>query len=129
MLEIMKWLGSALLVALVVGVGCKNKETGTSAAVPKPKEAAAGLQQAFTAAEPEVKQQAAVASKALQTADYEKAVETITVIKKQPNITFDQGMAIHESEVALEARLINAAAAGDQNAKRAYERLKASRRN
>jgi hypothetical protein len=38
-------------------------------------------------------------------------------------------MAIHHSAVAMEAKLVNAMDAGDENAKRAYQLLKELKRN
>lgn len=95
----------------------------------KPKEAAAQLEQAFTTADQEMKKVADAASTALRTSDYEAAVESLSLMKHQGNLTLDQGLAIHNSLVSLESRLIAGAAAGDANAIRAYEQLKRSRRN
>lgn len=95
----------------------------------KPKAAAVQLQQAFEQAPPEVKQTAVAASQAIQSADYESAVVAIQLIKTKPNLSFEQGLAVHASEVSLESRLIHALAAGDPKAKQAYELLKKSRRD
>ena len=111
--------------------GCsESPEAGTPTATPlQPQEAASQLQQAFTSANPEVKNNATVASDALRTADYEKAIQSIQTIKARQNLTYDQGIAVYNTERALEARLIAGMNAGDPNAKRAYELLKKSRRN
>ncbi len=121
-------LAAALLLA---SNGCrKSSDKSDATVVPKdPKQAASQLQQAFVTATPEVKQTADVASEALRTADYEKAVQALAAIRARENLTFEQGMSVHNSMVALEARLITAADSGDANAKRAYEQLKKSRRN
>lgn len=113
--------------------GCSRKPADAadapSVTPPKPKEAATQIQQVFANANTEVKAVADVASQAMRTADYEGAVESLAVIKRQANLTPEQGMAIHNSMVSLEAQLIAAMNAGDANAKRAYELLKKARRN
>ena len=125
-------LACLLSAAVVIGVsGCgKSTQPGESSSRPlKPKEAASQLQQAFVAAEPEMKETATIASKALQSTDYDAARQSLEVIKARGNLTFEQGMAVHKSMVALEAKLVEAADSGDPEAKRAYERLKQSRRH
>lgn len=121
-------------LGLIAGLwltGCKKEDTEIKPAAkpPSPKVAASQLQQAFGSAPPEVRTAATAVSQALQTADYEKAVQSLQTIRARPTLTLDQGTAIHNSELALEARLIAGVAAGDANAKRAYEALKKSRRN
>lgn len=117
---------------LALAAAC-NKESSPEAvaagASVKPKEAATQLQQAFASAPVEVQQTAKAASQALRAADYEAAVKNIQEIKAKPNLSVEQGMAIHSSEQALEARLIAAMEAGDPRAKQAYEQLRKSRRN
>ena len=76
----------------------------------------------------EVKQTAKVASEALETANYEQAVQSLTVIKARENLTLQQGTAVYNSEMALEAKLIAGVQAGDPSAIRAYELLKKSKR-
>ena len=121
-------LFAALLLALN-GCGKPPTDTSPTAAPPKPKEAASQLQQAFVSAHVEVQSTANVASEALRTADYEKAIESLQTIKARQNLTFEQGMAIYNSERALEASLIAGMSSGDAKAKRAYELLKQRRRN
>lgn len=123
-------LGSLAMV-VVFSAGCSKKaEDITPTAIPpKPQEAASQIQQAFVSAAPEVQTTANVASEALRTADYEKAIQSLQTIKARQNLTYDQGIAVYNSERALEAKLISAINAGDPNAKRAYEMLKKSRRN
>jgi len=114
----------------ISGCGGKSTQPGEgNANPPKPKEAASQLQQAFVAAEPEMKETATIASKALQTTDYDAAMESLQVIKSRGNLTLEQGMAVQNSMIALETKLVAAADAGDPVAKAAYERLKKSRRN
>ena len=119
----------AAVSLVITGCGKPADPSGTPAAVLKPKEAANQLQQVFVNAEPEVKKTATAASQALQTADYENAVVALSAMKERGNLTFDQGMAVHNSMVALEAKLIAAADSGDANAKRAYDLMKKTRRN
>ncbi len=125
-------LGVLFVVGATGLAGCgkpKQEAVQISATPQKPHEAASQLQQVFVAAEPDVKAVANVASDAMRTADYEAAVNSLQTIKDRGGLTVDQGIAVQNSMVSLEARLIAAMQAGDQNAKRAYEQLKRSRRN
>ena len=120
-----------LLISAGVFIGCGNPTANSleRAATPKPKEAATQLELAFAGADAGVKSYATVASLALQKADYEAAVQALQTLKAQGNLTMDQGLAVHNAMIALEARLISAMDAGDANAQRAYEQLKKARRN
>jgi hypothetical protein len=121
-----------LIAVLLLAVsGCRKSasEITVSATPPQPKAAASQLQKAFTDATPEVRNTAQVASQALETANYEQAVQSLHAIKARENLTLQQGTAVYNSEMALEARLIAGIQAGDPNAKRAYELLKKSKRN
>ncbi len=110
--------------------GCGKSSDAAGEVPPRnPKEAATQLQQVFASAPPDVKQNADVASEAMRKGDYEKAVLSLQVIRSGQNITLDQGLAIHNSAVAMEAKLISAIEAGDENARRAYELLKRLKRN
>lgn len=134
MSKILHFLPICLVVpGLLVSTGCSRKaetaESQETMAVPaKPAQAAAQLQTVFASSPPEAHDNAAIAAQAIQTADYEKAVVSLQVIKDQGNLTFEQGMAVHNSMVSLEARLITAMGSGDPNAKRAYDLLKKSKR-
>ena len=119
----------ALLLLIVPGCGKSSSESGAETPPPKnTKEAASQLHQAFVSASPEVKNNAEAASQALQAADYEKAIPALQAMKARQNLTFEQGLAVHNSMVALEARLIAGVAAGDPNAKRAYDQFKKMKR-
>ena len=119
----------ASFLCLVTGCGEKAPPPEERATPPKPKEAATQLDRAFTGANEEVRSFSSAASQALQTADYEGAVQSLQMIKEKGGLTPDQGMAVHNSMVSLEAKLISAMSAGDANAKRAYEQLKKARKN
>ena len=117
-------------VALVFLQGCGKSDEATGAAVPRnPQEAASQLQTVFAKAAPNIKETADTASNAMRKGDYEKAVVALQVIRSGTNVTFEQGLAVHNSVVAMERQLINAAEAGDENAKRAYKLLKELKRN
>ena len=117
-------------VALVFLQGCGKPDQASGAAVPRnPQEAASQLQTVFAKAAPNIKQTADTASNAMRQGDYEKAVVALQVIRSGTNVTFEQGLAVHNSVVAMERQLINAADAGDENAKRAYRLLKELKRN
>jgi hypothetical protein len=117
-------------VALVFLQSCGKSDEATGAAVPRnPQEAASQLQTVFAKAAPEIKQTADTASNAMRKGDYEKAVVALQVIRSSTNVTFEQGLAVHNSVVAMERKLVNAVDAGDENAKRAYRLLKELKRN
>ena len=118
------------LALLLCAGGCGKSATEAERALPRnPREAASQIEQAFVQSAPEIKQNAGVASDAIQKGDYEKAVASLHVLQRQQGITLEQGLAIHHSMVALEGRLISAMESGDQNAKRAYQLLKELKRN
>jgi len=114
---------STLSVALLL-TGCSGGDADLKVAE-TPQQAASQLESAFAAAPPEFQGAAAAASEALRTDNYDRAVESLQTIKASQSVTVDQGLAIHSSMVTLEARLLNAMEAGDENAKRAYQMLKA----
>lgn len=126
----------AWVVAIIAGTavtlllqGCNGSGDTVSETVPRnPKQAASTLQQVFGTATPDIKQNADVASEAMRRGDYEKAIVALQVMRNAKDITLEQGMAIHNSAVAMEAKLVNAIEAGDQNAKRAYQLLKELKR-
>lgn len=120
---------TAAFLCLVNGCGEEAPPPLERAVPQKPKEAATQLDRAFAGASEEVKSFSSAASQALQTADYEGAVQSLQMIREKGGLTPDQGLAVHSSMVSLEAKLISAMSAGDANAKRAYEQLKKSRRN
>ena len=117
-------------LVLVFLQGCGKSDEVTSTAVPRnPLEAASQLQTVFATAAPAVRQTADTASNAMRKHDYEKAAVALQAIRSGTNVTFEQGLAVHNSAVAMERQLINAADAGDENAKRAYKILKELKRN
>lgn len=120
------FLLAALAAVTLTGCGGSGDDT---AAVVTPQEAAAQIDEAFTAAEPDVQQNMHVASEALREGKFEQAVVALQVTRSTTNLTLDQGMAVHNSMVALEQHLINAAASGNAEAQRAYDLLKKAKRN
>lgn len=118
-----------LLGGLLMIAGCGKSENSTPQGVLKPKEAASTLQQAFSGAPPEIRNNAEAASEALRSANYETAITSLQAMTARNDLTLDQGMAVYNSMAALEARLMADAAAGNENAKKTYELLKRSRRN
>lgn len=117
------------LEAILGSTGCNKSANGDPPPPGTPKEAATQLQQVFAGAPPDVKGSVTVASDALRAADYEKAVQSLQAIMDRQNLTFEQGMAVHQSMVALERQMLSGVASGDASAKRAYELLQKSRRN
>ncbi len=70
-----------------------------------------------------------IASKAIKKGQFGKALYAIETIKKAPEVSFDQGVAINDSLVNLEAELIYRMEDGDPKAKEAYQMLKRINRN
>lgn len=126
----LKQTGGMIVLALgLTACGSKTDDGGAAAQPLQPKQAATQLQQAFVGSTPEVKTTVETASEALRKAEYETAVQSLYAVRARPNLTLEQGIAIHNSMVSLEANLIRGVESGDPNAKRAYETLKKLRRN
>ena len=129
-----RFLAGSVALALCIFAGC-GKQAGSDNPVldaPPPKtpvQAAKQLEQAFVAAPPQVQTAVTTATEGMRTGDYEKAVAGLEVLKATANQTMEQGMAVHNSSVALEQKLIAGIQAGDPNAKRAYELLKKMKKN
>lgn len=119
----------ALALSVLVQIACGNREDEDFMVAEDPKQAASQLDQAFASANPQIKNGVENASEAMRTGDYEKAVVNLQMVKGTEALTVEQGLAIHSSVVALEGELIRAAEAGDPNAKRAYDLLRAMKRN
>lgn len=119
------WLVLLSLSLFLAGCGGSSDE---SAGVVTPQQAATQIDEAFTSAEPELQQNMKVATEALREGKFEQAVVALQVTRSTTNLTLSQGLAVHNSMVALEQHLINAAANGDANAQRAYDLLKKAKR-
>ena len=118
------------LALLLASSACnKSHSDGDYKIASTPAEASSQIAQAFQSAPAAVKEPATTAAAAMRDGDFEKAVVSLQVIRQSEALTLEQGLAIHSSVVALEARLINAMQAGDPNARRAYELLKQLKRN
>lgn len=114
-----------ILLGLALAMtGCNRSGDGPKMAE-TPREAASQMEQAFRGASPEVRAAADAAAEAMRNGEFERAVVSLTAVKSAPDVTLDQGLAVHSSTVTLEARLVSAMAAGDENARRAYDLLKA----
>ena len=118
-----------LTLALTILTACSKKEEDSSAAPTTPKAAAVQIDQAFVAATPAIKEQVNTAAQALRTADYESAIENLAKVRRSENVTMEQGMAIQRAMATIEVQLMQAAEAGDEKAKRAYELLRQRNRN
>ena len=121
----------AVLTLNLALLGCsKTEQSGGLPPAPEtPQEAAVQVQQVFEQAAPEVQQAAVVASQGMQEGDYEKAVVSLQAISQRSDLTFQQGMAVHNSMVAMEKELIKRKRSGDPNAERAYQMWKNLKRN
>jgi len=120
--------GFSLWAALVLAA-CGSSDDGRIRHSSDTEEAADHLTDAFADAGSEMKKNAAVASEALKNGEFKKALYAIEVMKKAPDGTFDQGVAIRDSLVNLESELIYRVDDGDPQAKAAYELLRRINRN
>lgn len=118
-----------LAALLVLPAGCKKSSEDSLVIAETPQEAATQLEQAFNTAPPEIKQSVVSASQAMRQGQYEQAVVNLQVVRNSEALTLDQGLAVHSSVVAMEQALISRIDAGDPNARRAYELLKALKRD
>ena len=117
-------------IAVLFLSGCGKSGDDLSEAVPRsPREAASQLQKVFETATPETKQAANIVAVAMRKDDYEKAVVSLQIIRNDKNITLDQGLAIHNSELAMRRKILSGMEAGDENAKRAFQLLKELKRD
>ncbi len=117
-------------IAVLFLSGCGKSGDDLSEAVPRsPREAASQLQKVFETATPETKQAANIVAVAMRKDDYEKAVVSLQIIRNGKNITLDQGLAIHNSELAMRRKILSGMEAGDENAKRAFQLLKELKRD
>jgi len=124
-----RWVWVVLGMA-ICGTGCGSSSSGDGSSVPAtPKAAASALERSFESAPAPVRANAQAAAAALREDDLEKAVLSLQSVKATPNVSIDQGLAIHGSMVSLESRLIAAMEAGDPRAQRAYQILKQMKRN
>lgn len=115
---------SALVAAMTLP-GCGAREEPDLKTSATPAEAASQMERAFAGAPEDTRHAAGVAAEALRRGEYEKAVVSLTTVRAATNATLEQGMAVHQSTVQLEARLAAEIAAGNEAATRAYGLLKA----
>lgn len=115
----------SVVVAAMTLAGCGAREEPDLRTAATPAEAAGQMERAFAEAPDETKHAARVAAEALRRGEYEKAVVSLTTVRAATNATLEQGMAVHQSTVQLEARLAAEIAAGNEAATRAYGLLKA----
>lgn len=121
----LSFAASAWLAAVLGLAGCGKPAGDADLALPDtPAKAAEKVEEVFATAEPEARDMAGAASEAVRTGNYEKAVVALQSLKARPSPSMEQGLAVHGYMVNLEAQLIQAADAGDANAKRAFELLK-----
>ncbi len=116
---------TVMLVMALLWAGCGAREEADLKTAATPAEAASQIERAFAGAPEETRHAASVAAEALRRGEYEKAVVSLTTVRSATNVTLDQGMAVHNSTLQLEARLAAEIAAGNEAATRAYGLLKA----
>jgi hypothetical protein len=122
-------LAAVLSALLILPAGCKKRAEDTLVMAETPQEAATQLEQAFATAPPELRQSVVSASQALRQGQFDQAVVNLQVVRNSEALTLDQGLAVHSSVVAMEQALLSRVEAGDPNARRAYELLKALKRD
>lgn len=122
-------LWSAVILLSLTGCDSEERDAELTRLPATPTEAAERVTDVFAEAEPAVQETANVAAQAVRSGEFEKAVVALQTLKERPNATLEQGLAVHGTMVALEAELVNAAASGDENAKRAYELLRKIKRD
>ncbi len=115
-------------VTVLLLSGCGRGDSGAIDVTP-PKEAASTLEQAFHQAPASVQDEVRQVSEAMRRGEYDKAVMSLQAVQEQSNVTLEQGMAVHGAMVSMESQLIQAIQSGDPNAVRAYELLRALKRN
>ncbi len=109
--------------------GCGRSPDAEAGMARTPEQAASQIEQAFSGADAKTKQLADAVSEALRKNEFENAVVSLQTIRGNEEISPDQRLAIYSSAVTLEARLISAMEGGDKNAERAYQLLKALKRD
>ncbi len=117
-------VGGVALLLVLAGCSGGGEEELMLGRPETSQEAAVQVNEVFQGAPPEIQEAAQVAAEGLQTGDYEKAVLSLQAIQASGNLTVNQGMAVHNSMVTLEAELIAAKQSGDPAAIAAYERWK-----
>lgn len=114
-----------LAAAGLVACGGGSTDAPTEAEIQEAqKQATSEIEKAFEEAPSQMRQTAQQASQAMQAQEYEKALDAQQQLLEQPNITFEQGVAIKQSQRALRLDLMRRAAAGDKQAQAALDRLK-----
>ena len=118
-----------LLISALLVFGCGKSD---QAELPEPKTtkaAATQLDQTFQSAPAAARQNITVATEAMRSGEYEKAIISLQTVVAAQNLTLDQGMAVYGAKLNLQRDLIEAMERGDPNAKRAFELLKRMNRN
>ncbi len=119
------------IIGLALGLGlsaCGKRQGADPVTAGTPKEAAAGLDAAFTSAPKDVQENVRLVAEAMRQGEYGQAVVSLQAVRSQENLNLEQGMAIQSSILTLEQQLIQGVQSGDPNAQRAYELLKALKR-
>ena len=119
-------LGAVLLFALMVGGGCRNRSQTSDAAAAVEKDPAA-IEAAFRDAPIEVRQQATEVATALQSQNDAAAFVRLEKLSGRPDLTPEQRQAAFTSWMAVNARLQQAAANGNEGARDLLEKYRASK--
>lgn len=110
------------LITLAALVGCDSVDD--SAPVTSTSQAVHRLDKAFAGAPENFRRAATDASNALNAGELGKAVESLGALRTSEGVTVDQGLAVHNTMVMLEATLLERVEAGDAEARKTYAMLK-----
>jgi hypothetical protein len=128
-------MSSSILRTILAGLaafafsGCGKSTDAEAGMARTPEQAASQVEEAFASANAKLKELASAMSESLRKNEYETAVVSLQTIRGAAEVTPEQRLAVYSSALTLEARLISAIEAGDKNAERAYQLLKALKKN
>ncbi len=115
------------LALMLLAAGCSEETGGGIRSSSSTAEAGDHLQDAYSDADPQLRESADQISRAMIRGEYRKALGGIEKLKNS-RPSFQQGVAINDSLIQLEAELLRAKNS-DPEARRAYEILTRINRN
>ncbi len=119
LLAMNSFLSLALLVAGLCCFGCGGKD---------PNAIGSRSSKQFASADPQTKEQWETALAAMKTNGYAVAYVNLQSLAEKTNLTAEQLNAVHETVASLSDKMYEAANKGDQEAVKAIQELRGSRR-